>query len=383
MNIAINLLQLAPGRTEGVTTYVRELLTNMTDYIHKDNVYILVQHGLELPDFQSNSIEIISIKKEDSRGLRKKLSFKYLKNKLQRNKNYNLSELILQKDIQLIHYPFSIIPELDQKINIPIILSIMDLQHEYYPSLFTKRDLIERKKNFYSSAHRADHIIAISDYTRKSIVKKLGVPEDKVEVIYLAGNLSKNIDTSIILPKKFMYYPAGDWLHKNHRNLFKAMAYLRNEGNFVPKLVLTGIESQSKAINQELIDELGISSMVKHLGQVSYEQVAGIYSRANMLIYPSLFEGFGIPLLEAMTAGIPIACSNRTSIPEVAANSACYFNPDDPESIARSIKKVWFNKDYRRKLITRGNAQVKNFSWQTCALSTYNVYKKVLKGDND
>jgi len=380
MKIAINLLQLTPGRPEGVVTYVRELLSNIGDFTENDRIYVLVQQGLELPSLNEKSIEIVPFGRKKEEGLKPSLYFDRLKRKLSLSKNNpSLSELIEKRGIQLIHYPFSIIPELDQKLSIPIILSVMDLQHEYFPDLFTSEDLLARQKNFYTSTQRADHIIAISEYTKESLVKKLTISESKIEVIYLAGNLSKTPDTSIVLPKNFMYYPAGDWPHKNHQNLFRAMAYLRKKERFVPQLILSGLQNESKLMHQKFVDELGISDEVTHLGQVSYDQVAGIYKRATMLIYPSLFEGFGIPLLEAMTANIPIACSNRSSIPEVTASAACYFNPENPESIARAIEKVWHNKSYRDVLIARGKIQVNNFSWRACASDTYNSYKRVLK----
>ena len=377
MKVALNLLQLAPGRPEGAATYVRELVAQFDKLSTEDHFFVLVQPGLDLPPLRVKSpVTIIPVAAPRSLSLAGR-AVRKLARKFGAANAKTLDGTLEQHQIDAVHYPFSTIPESDQALKLPVILSVMDLQHEYFPELFSTQDLANRRAAFGPSAKRADAVIAISNYTKQSLVWKIGLPEKKVSVIYLDGDLSTTPDVSLALPKEFMYYPAADWAHKNHLALFEAMKQLKDAGKPCPCLVLTGVVSDRLPKLQIAIHTSGLDDKIVHLGQVTYDQVAGIYARAKLLIYPSQFEGFGIPVLEAMRAGVPVACSNTTSVPEVAGQAAELFDPSDVSAIAQSIDRVWNDPSYARKLVIAGKQQAAKFSWSRCATETLAVYKKV------
>lgn len=376
MKIAINLLQLSPGRTEGVVTYVRELVRLLPNYMEDNELYILQQPGLKFEGIDTSRVNIVRLERPlfifraigrllAMAGL--KFPFSY-KNRVQ--------SIIDRNDIDIMHYPLSAIPPEDMELKVKVVLSIMDLQHEYYPELFSAIDLKSRRAIYERSAKRADHIISISGFTSKSIEEKFNITDDKITTVPLAGGLSASPYRVGGLPKDFMLLPAADWHHKNHIKLFDTFKLIKNQG-FEGKLVLTGFRSSNATALHEHIKALGLGKDIIDLGPVSFDQLAYIFKQARMLIYPTLFEGFGIPALEAMSVGLPVACSNTTSLPEIVGNAAETFDPESTDEIAAAIMKVWSDEAYRAKLVERGYKQAAKFSWENTAKQTYQVYKDV------
>ncbi len=376
MRVAINLLQLPPGRFEGVTTYVKKLIERLPQVGPDDQYYVFHQPGLEIAQQLDTRITTVAFAQPGliSKAHRKALSLARIK--VPNSQAKKIRDYAKREQIDIIHYPFSSIPVTEQKLGVPAVLSVMDIQHEFFPELFSASDLLARRLAYQSSAESADSIIAISEFTKQTLVDKFKIPADKIHVVYLSGDVSAKPDLSIDLPERFMYFPAADWKHKNHARLFRALAQLKKQG-FNGKLVLTGVQSDNQAQLQKLMGELGLEDSIIHLGQISFDQVSGVFQRARMLIYPSLFEGFGIPPLEAMSVGVPVACSDTTSLPEVVGDAAVIFDPTDEKAIAEAIKKVWDDENLRARLINKGRKQAAKFSWSRMAEDTHATYKEL------
>lgn len=374
--IAIDISQLNPGRTEGVMTYIKKLVGSLQSMCDDRQLFIIAQPNMDLGEIDPNKVQVIDFPAPSSaeRVFNKFMSLTRVHWATARTKQ--LQTILAANNVDIIHYPFSTIPPNDFALKTPIILSIMDVQHEFLPELFAKSQLLTRRASFGPSAKRADYCISISDYTKQSVERLFGLSPDKMVTIPLAGDVSKTPKVPNGLPKKYMYLPAGNWAHKNHQKLFEALTRLKSKG-FDGKLVLTGLRSPNQIDLLQLAKDMGVDDLVVDKGQVTFDEVGGIYSQARMLIYPTLFEGFGIPALEAMSIGLPVACSNTTSLPEIVGDAAETFNPDSVDEIASSIQKVWFDDIYRATLTKRGYVQAAKFSWEHTAEQTYNVYKEV------
>lgn len=375
MKVAINLLQLPPGRVEGVVTYARKLIENLPAYCTDGELIVIRQPGLDLGALDP-SVTVIDVEPPSfsSRAINRFLTMSRLR--VMPYGTWKLSRLLKSHDVDMVHYLLSTIPASDFSLKLPIILSFMDMQHEFQPENFSQAELIQRRSTFRPSAERADKIISISQHATQSLIEKFKIPASKITTIYLAGDLSKKLKKVPGLPKEYLFYPAADWTHKNHLRLLDAMAQLKAEG-FEGHLVLTGFRSEKAAAIHAHIKKLDIEDQVTDLGPVTFDELAYVHRHAKMLVCPSRFEGFGIPPIEAMSAGTPVACSNTTSLPEVVGEAAITFDPESVKEIKEAIKKLWNDKNLRDELIKRGHKQAKKFSWEIMAQQTYNVYKEV------
>ncbi len=286
------------------------------------------------------------------------------------------------------HFMFTVLPY-NADLRVPAILTIVDIQQEYHPEFFSKSDLELRERSYRSSADRADHIIAISTFTGDTLVEKYCIPENKISVVLLGYNRNafKRLKRDRVeefrrkyrLPRGFLFYPAATWPHKNHMNLLRAYKLLKDRNRFEDKLVLTGIKEQNhKAVKNEII-RLGLQGDVIHLGYLPYKDLPLLYNAAKVMVFPSFFEGFGLPVVEAMAVGLPVACSNVTSLPEVAGEAALLFDPASPEDIAEKVSMIYADKGLREELIRRGLERARLFTWENTARKTLKVYEEVFK----
>jgi glycosyltransferase involved in cell wall biosynthesis len=175
-----------------------------------------------------------------------------------------------------------------------------------------------------------------------------------------------------------MYYPAATWPHKNHKRLLAAVRIMKDRFGFDGQLVLSGITMQANDKVLEEIGRLGLRNDIAVLGYLPYDDLPCLYNLARVMVFPSLFEGFGIPLVEAMACGCPVACSNVTSIPEVAGDSAVMFDPCSVEDMAYKIWSLWSDDAMRQKSTAKGLERVKLFSWERMARQTLTVYENVI-----
>ena len=278
--------------------------------------------------------------------------------------------------------PGYIAPDLHPFLNV---LIVPDIQHEYHPEFFPHAVLAERKKVYTHAIQRADHICAISEFTRQTLIEKLKVSPGKISVTHLAadpiyhrGNHPPQQQDNILkkynLQKgKYLFFPGHTWPHKNHPSAVKALRLLRESYHWDLMLVCTGKPKESHPDLMKLICGLNLDSHVRFLGYCPMIDMPFLYGGAAALVFPSLFEGFGIPLIEAMWCGCPVVCSNLTSLPEIAEDAGLTVDPHSPEEIASSVHRLLTDDNLRQTLIARGQRQAKKFSWEKFTLSVVKI----------
>lgn len=259
------------------------------------------------------------------------------------------------------------------------VLTIYDMIHERFPSDFPLGDKTTRHKA--EAAKRADHVICISESTRRDAIDLLGLVPEKTSVIHLGFDLMKDGDDDLINERSvtnepFLLYVGNRGGYKNFLRLLEAYAsspQLRAEF----KLVCFGGGALS-AEEQERIAQLGLDSgRVIQLGG-SDQLLSQLYTHASAFVYPSLYEGFGIPPLEAMSHDCPVICGMTSSIPEVVGDGGEYFDPADVDSMREAIERVVGSENHRKALIEKGRARLGCFSWDRCAKETLDVYRNLV-----
>jgi glycosyltransferase involved in cell wall biosynthesis len=242
------------------------------------------------------------------------------------------------------------------------VTSVLDVQHEVFPEFFSRAVLAYRRRVYGWTVRRSRMVITLSEHAREALIERLHLDPASVRAIHLA------VDHQRFRPdgrprEPFLLYPANAWKHKNHQRLFEAFAAVRRERPEL-RLVLTGAGHEGLALPD------GVSSR----GHVSLDDLVVLYRTATALVYPSLYEGFGIPCVEAMACGCPVAASNVASIPEVCGDAAVYFDPLDPESIADGIRTVLDHPP------PGGIERAARFTWDECARRHDEVYAQLSAG---
>ncbi len=180
------------------------------------------------------------------------------------------------------------------------------------------------------------------------------------------------------MPERFVFYPANRWFHKNHDNLLKELGIIRDRYHIEIPCVFTGVDYENGYPLKNKIVEYDLEDQILILNYVTSNEIKYIYHKADMLCFPSFFEGFGLPLLEAMAAGCPIACSNAGSIPEVVGKAALLFDPTDTFDIAEKVHELWISSIVRKSLIDFGKDQAKKYSIKKTALSHLEAFEKAI-----
>lgn len=261
--------------------------------------------------------------------------------------------------------------------NKPFILTIHDMIHELYFPMFSPRDKTSEQKKML--ALKASKIIAVSENTKKDIVRFYGIDERKIDVVYHGNSLKPELCIkipNIKLPETYLLYIGNRSIYKNFNKFINAMAPVLKD-NMNLNIVCAG-GGNFTANEKELFKTLNISKQI-HYHSISNDNVlAYLYSKAIAFVYPSLYEGFGIPILEAFSCGCPVVLSNTSSFPEVAGDAAEYFDPNNITSIRESVYKVINDNGLRTELKRRGFEQLKKYSWAKAAKDTLKVYESIL-----
>ena len=295
---------------------------------------------------------------------------------------YQLSRLLGSQD-GIIHLPNQNFARYALLVKNPYIVTVHDLVRLCFG--FTKESISERimLKLDIRGIKRASHIIAISQTTRKDLIKYLKIPDDRISVIY------NGIDHSLLKPykvrlfdKPYILYVGSERPRKNLGRLFEAFAVLRKE---FPELLLVkvGVAGRTREYRQEImrkLDSLRIAPAVIFVEYVSELDLAYYYSSAALLAYPSFYEGFGFPPLEAMACGCPAVTSDTSSLPEVVGEAGIMFNPYDTDSLVEAMRKVLTDSELRDDMVRKGLEQAEKFSWERTARETQEVYNKVTSG---
>ena len=255
------------------------------------------------------------------------------------------------------------------------VITVYDMIHEKFPHFFPPGDKTRERKK--AAVARADHVICISENTRADLIELLGVDRAKTSVTHLAHSSSKHLTVSSARQagRPYIAYVGVRGGYKNFSGLVQAFAASKLlKENF--SITCFGGGEITSAEREAMIRAGLASDQVVHT-RGSDELLESVYRGAAAFVYPSLYEGFGLPPLEAMAADCPVACSRTSSMPEVCGDAAEYFDPADPQSIASAIERVVSSTGRRIELIGLGQGQIKKFSWNDCARKTAEVYEAV------
>lgn len=258
----------------------------------------------------------------------------------------------------------------------PLVVTVYDMIHEKMPDYFPHVSKnTESKKKVIS---RADRVIAISQNTKDDLINLFGIDEEKIEVIYLGNSLDFNSldlgEELSWLPQKYILFVGNRGAYKNFQKFLESVSpLLRDDGD----LHLVCVGGRFKGAEQELLEEYGVKEKVFQLS-CSDKELAHIYKNARCFVFPSLYEGFGLPILEAFSAKCPVACSNCTSLPEVAGGAAVYFDPKSESEIQEAVRKTIYDNDLRKDLIQKGIQRAAKFSWKETARQTKMVYESLI-----
>ena len=269
---------------------------------------------------------------------------------------------------------YSSLPRLGSKVM--RVTTAHDMIHEIFRDDFPVNDktTMHKKRTF----ERVDHIISISNSTKRDLLKYFDVDESKISVVHHGVDVEKyqaHIDHEPRQRPYFLYVGARGG-YKNFRSVLRALACSRSLKKEFDLIAFGGGKFSSEEVR--LISELGFkNAQVEQIAGCD-DVLVGLYRQAVAFIYPSLYEGFGLPPLEAMAAGCPVICSNSSSMPEVVNNAGEYFDPTCYESMAGVIEKVAFSSDLRSELIKAGYVNVNKFSWANCAQETMSIYNQLL-----
>lgn len=274
----------------------------------------------------------------------------------------------------------------------------------HIPSVITFYDLIpyfnlekyftnEKARNWYKARldqlNKADKIIAISQSVKNDLIKYLSFDEDKIKVIYGGFDfrfkvLDKQMAKSLLIQKynlknNFILSQPAFSVHKNVERIFLSFQQLIKEtANNLDLVLVCKLLPEEEKIWNDKLQELGIKQRVILTNFVPDEDMPMFYTSAEVLLFPSLYEGFGLPILEAMACGCPVVTSNTSSMPEAGGEAAVYINPESVDDITQNLEKVLSDKKLRQEIIQKGFQQIKKFSWENCAKQTLEVYEEVL-----
>jgi len=316
-----------------------------------------------------------------SQEIAKRLNVKIVESKryLSLIEAYRLSRLI-RGEGDVIHLPNQNFARYALFGKNPFIVTVHDLIRFCFS--FTKETISERilLKLDIRYIKQASHIIADSQNTRKDLIRYLKITDDRITVIY------PGVDHSIFKPynvklldKPYILYVGSERPRKNLDRLFEAFAKLKKEFPEL-KLVKAGVSGRSEKYRENTMRKLaslGITEDVIFIDRVSELELAYYYSSAQLLAYPSLYEGFGLPPLEAMACGCPVVTSNTSSLPEVVGEAGIMVHPYDTDSLTQAMREVLTNSKLRDDMVRKGLEQSKKFSWEKAAKQTLEVYNKV------
>lgn len=287
----------------------------------------------------------------------------------------NSRKSLIKQDFDVFHPTYYGTYFLDCVGGRPFVLTIYDMIHEIFGGSLPAGDKTAENKR--ALAQRAAKIIAISENTKKDIIKYYGVDEDKISVIYLGNSLAETParTVNLALPEKYLLFVGARIRYKNFDKFIRSVRPLMEQDDKL-NIVCTGVTAFSIQ-EKQMFDDLKIRNRV-HWFMVNDSELAALYRRAVAFVFPSLYEGFGIPVLEAFACGCPAILSRTSSLPEIGGDAVEYFDPENEDDIRETVRKVITDKNKQKDLRQKGIVRVKQFSWEKTAKQTLDVYRSII-----
>lgn len=377
MKLAISLANLRPGATGGAETYVAGLLTALRH--HREVTALTLIGNPRVLRAVAGSKTSRRVRHHAISGLPSgpsRLDRIASASRLAFYPSHRLRSVAVSSDV--IHYPVAIA---QPRCALPRVVTLHDVAHHVVPQYFGRTTLAYRRVAYDRAAQRADAVITVSQHAKQELIEHLQLDPRVIHAIPPGlDTLPAVPEPSVIralrkrLPRRFVLYPANAWPHKNHSGMIAAMSHLPDQSLH---LILTGQLYNHRSALEEEIAAHRLSERVHHLGYVGRDELFGLYHLAQGLVFPSMFEGFGIPPLEAMHFGCPVAASDIGALRETCGGGAMYFDPCDPVAIAEAISRLSNDDDLRAGLRAAGARRTLAFSWDAAAAEHLLLYRQL------
>jgi glycosyltransferase involved in cell wall biosynthesis len=378
MRIALDIRMLEKPKT-GIGRYTFSLVETLKEF-DKENEYLLIMNkNVSLKEIASEKFKLLYFNAPF-------LSWRTL---------YSLGRKLKKEKIDIYHSSHFLTP---LNLSCPSIITLHDLMFLNFPDFFAGRNFLIRayanffsKHGFFSSLEKSQKIICISENTRKDLVKIFPSANSKIAVIGESINKSfkkivnnvllENMKTKFGIKKEYIFYLGNTRPYKNLPRLLKAFQTLFSSKTKNYQLVLGCGEERNLSALKNLAKDLNLPNEIIFLTGLGDDEIVLLMNNAALFVFPSLYEGFGLPPLEAMACGTPVVCSNVASLPEVVGDAAFLVNPLDVEDIALGMKKVLTDQNLRDSLIKKGYERVKLFSLEKMAKQTLEIYNEAYQRD--
>jgi glycosyltransferase involved in cell wall biosynthesis len=348
----------------GITRYLFELICR---FVNQKDVLVSLYMGFHINDF-----EFASFKNKYSYffGYKRPKIPKtgFIFNKLNDSLFPFFSFLAKPKIYHQTYYQYFL-----PKFNGKRVVTVHDMTYELFPEKFHPDDPAIKDKHI--SINNADAIISISQSTKNDLIKILSIPEDKIKVIYEANSLNYIPEKTSPIERPYILYIGQRCPHKNFSSLLDVYCNSPLINKNFDLVCFGGMPFENEEKN--IISKYSLLEKVHHFTG-NDQKLANFYAHARLLVYPSFYEGFGLPLLEAMHYGCPVIASNVSSLPEIGSYAGLYFDPYNKEELKLLMEKVLFDDSLRTQMIQNGYKREKEFSWDKCAYETLELYKKLV-----
>lgn len=332
MRIVISLLNFRPGRIGGAETYLRNLIPRLLEAAGSDEVMLLLHQG------NRDAIEVPSANRHVLPCSERQITLARILEATTPFRAYWVERAIERLRPDVVFFPQqSVFPK---RTCCPALLGVLDLQHLELPQYHSWGERLFRMGIYEYSIRHARRIITISESTRRAVLKYYGVAAESTSVALLGSDSPdlSAVDEVQGLPEEYWYYPAITRPHKNHLALLRTWAYLRNRGDVCEKLVFSGERTKYWQRVKREISRLGLEDTVTHLGFLTRRQVNVVYAKAAGVLFPSIFEGFGLPVLEAVAWGKRVVASPLEVYVELGLPGECQVDFCEPEAVLRAMR---------------------------------------------
>lgn len=371
IKIVINALQYCKNGS-GIAVNLRELFGPFTEMVNHPCQLIVPKDSPPFPC--AVTTEIIKAPCDYHQGIKRILYQSFVL-----GEKYCKNALLLTVDSKVpifLHKTCRIIPQITD-------LAVFRMADTY------KRSRVWLWKMQYRVlCRRAEHFVAISEFTKKEMTEILGVPKEKIDVIYCSAreDIKRVTDETKLtelrcryhLPKRFILFVGNNNPRKNLARLIRAFDYMKRETTLPHELVIAGGQGW-KFSSDKVLSDIIAKDKIHFIGYVPDKDISTLYSAAELFVFPTLYEGFGIPVIEAQKCGIPVLTSNVSALPEVGGDAALYVNPYDESEIKQGIIKLLNDQTLREEIINKGYHNAERFSWKSSAEQLNRVVEGIIK----